>query len=112
MKAKFTTLIIALFVAISGVIAQTDIEELSAFFIGFEEARFIFEDEDSNPIEFIDCPREIIKKFDLKGEKSKNQAFLITFYENEDFDYVIQTLEKTTLKKIEIEFYEEPEEDK
>lgn len=55
--------------------------KMSAFFNGYDKEYniFSFEDADGSSIDFNEVKGDVLKKFDLKSEKFKGQAFIITY---------------------------------
>jgi len=107
-----TTLAFCLFSATTAV-AQSKNLEIKAFYDGYDYETYFFEDQYGQSYEFTTCAIEVLKEFELKTEKSINQAFLITYLQPiEDEEYAeleILKLKIITLEKI--EFDEEDYED-
>jgi len=84
--------------------------KLEAFYSGYEDGTYFFEDKYGEEYQFTVCPKSVLKEFELNTEKLISQAFLITYNEtteNEEYD----DLEILLLKKIVLEKFEYEDDD-
>jgi hypothetical protein len=109
-----TTLAFCLFSATTAV-AQSKNLEIKAFYEGYEGKTYFFEDQYGESYEFTTCAIEVLKEFELKTEKSINQAFLITYLQPIEYEEYaeleILKLKVIALKKVEIEEEDYEDED-
>jgi hypothetical protein len=106
MKAIILTLLATSVFSLMTGISQDDHHELKAFYQGYEDGNYVFEDNYGETYEFNKCSKEILAQFDLSSDKLITQAFLITYLKsNEEEDYSELEIVKIKMTTIENEEY-------
>ncbi|MEO9532896.1 MAG: hypothetical protein ABJG68_15195 [Crocinitomicaceae bacterium] len=95
---KKAVLLFTLMIGFSlGTLAQSGIKKVVAQYQGYDDTYYGFLDENEDFIEFAECDKAVLSKYDLKTEQYVNEYFVITYTEreNEDGDiiWVIKTAE-------------------
>ena len=106
MKSIILTTAVFLILSVVG-FAQSEKLEVKAFYEGYEDGVYYFENEYGESYEFISCLKNVLKEFDLKSDKLVAQAFLVTYKQlnedDEEEELEIIMIKKITLEKIEFE---------
>jgi hypothetical protein len=105
---KKVVLLFTLMIGFSlGTLAQAGNKKVVAQYQGYDETSYGFLDENEEFIEFADCDKTVLAKYDLKTEQYINEYFTVTYSisENEDGD-VIWTITEAIIEEVmdEIEY--------
>lgn len=84
---KKAALLFTLLIGFSiGSLAQSGTKKVYAQYQGYDDTFYGFMDGNEDFIEFVDCDKAVLAKFDLKSEQYESEFFTITYVESTDED--------------------------